>query len=288
MTLNKLKPLALGLMLGMGLLAAAAANCTDGDRAGRGVSGNVLRATLDNGLRVVIVHDTLAPMVTTQITYLAGGYQTPKGFPGTAHALEHMMFRDSKGMTGAQLNEMTGKMGGDNNAFTTNDATQYYFVAPAAYLDVLLHIEASRMRGAELSDEGLGAGEGRDRAGGLARHFRSGFPRVREGRGHPVCGHRLCRADPLGTRPSFDKTTSATLQKFYNDWYQPNNAIFVIVGDVDPAATLAQVKRCSAASPKASRPRARRSSWSRSSRRRSAAPRRMPPAPCSSSIACRA
>src|SRR5581483_4643087 len=77
----------------------------------------VTRATLDNGLRVVIVRDTLAPMVTTQITYLAGGYETPKGFPGTAHALEHMMFRDAKGLTGAQLNEITGKMGADNNAF---------------------------------------------------------------------------------------------------------------------------------------------------------------------------
>ena len=153
MTLNKLKPLAWSLMLGLGVLAgtchAHAAAATEQSAQ----SGNVLRATLDNGLRVVIVHDTLAPMVTTQITYLAGGYQTPKGFPGTAHALEHMMFRDSAGMSGAQLNEMTGKMGGDNNAFTTNDATQYYFVAPSAYLDVLLHIEATRMRGAKMTDK---------------------------------------------------------------------------------------------------------------------------------------
>src|SRR5690348_17099223 len=106
---------------------------------------NVTRATLDNGLRVVIVRDTLSAMVTTQITYLAGGYETPRGYPGTAHALEHMMFRDAKGLTGAQLNEMTGKMGGDNNAFTTADATQYYFVAPAQYLDILLHIESTRI-----------------------------------------------------------------------------------------------------------------------------------------------
>src|ERR1700722_6394418 len=138
MKLQKLKTLTWSVLLGMGMLGGAA-HGAPATPAASSQSSNVLRATLKNGLRVVIVRDTLAPMVTTQITYLAGGYEAPKGFPGTAHALEHMMFRDSTGMTGAQLNEMTGKMGGDNNAFTTNDATQYYFVAPSAYLDILLH-----------------------------------------------------------------------------------------------------------------------------------------------------
>ena len=240
MTVNKLKPLACSLMLGMGLLAGSALAAAT--PAAVAANGNVLRATLDNGLRVVIVHDSLAPMVTTQITYLAGGYQTPKGFPGTAHALEHMMFRDSKGMTGAQLNEMTGKMGGDNNAFTTNDATQYYFVAPSAYLDVLLQIEAARMRGAELGPKDWALEKGaieqevsRDISDPGFLAFEKAEDLLYGGTGYA--------ADPLGTRPSFDKTTPATLHTFYNDWYQPNNAIFVIVGDIDPAATLNQVKQ---------------------------------------------
>ncbi|TAM02108.1 MAG: insulinase family protein, partial [Rhodanobacter sp.] len=240
MTINKLKPLAWSLMLGLGLLAGHAVAATTPES---GVpSGNVLRTTLDNGLRVVIVHDSLAPMVTTQITYLAGGYQTPKGFPGTAHALEHMMFRDSKGLSGAQLNEMTGKMGGDNNAFTTNDATQYYFVAPAAYLDVLLHIEASRMRGAELGPKDWGLEKGAIEQEVSRDISDPGFLAFEKAEGILYAGTGYA-ADPLGTRPSFDKTTPSTLQKFYNDWYQPNNAILVIVGDVDPAATLKQVKQ---------------------------------------------
>ncbi|MEO8809787.1 MAG: pitrilysin family protein [Rhodanobacter sp.] len=240
MSINKFKPLAFGLMLGLGLLAGnAVATPTPASAV---PNGNVLRATLDNGLRVVIVHDSLAPMVTTQITYLGGGYQTPKGYPGTAHALEHMMFRDSKGMTGSQLNEMTGKMGGDNNAFTTNDATQYYFVAPSAYLDVLLHIEASRMRGAGLSSKDWALEKGAIEQEVSRDISDPGFLAFEKAEGilYADTGYA---ADPLGTRPSFDKTTSAILQKFYNDWYQPNNAIFVIVGDVDPAATLAQVKQ---------------------------------------------
>src|SRR6185437_15333332 len=117
---GKLAPLALGILLGLGLTCGGvqAVWAADATATSTAQNTNVTRATLDNGLRVVIVRDTLAPMVTTQITYLAGSYETPKGYPGTAHALEHMLFRNSAGLTGAQLNEMTGKMGADNNAFT--------------------------------------------------------------------------------------------------------------------------------------------------------------------------
>src|SRR5581483_12512434 len=97
MTSSPFKTLAWSILLGMGLATAGLPARADAPAAAKAVANdsNVLRATLDNGLRVVIVRETLSPMVTTQITYLAGGYQTPEGFPGTAHALEHMMFRDS-------------------------------------------------------------------------------------------------------------------------------------------------------------------------------------------------
>jgi len=231
MRFHHLTPLSLGLVLWVGMPGPTPPSSAD-----------LVRDTLPNGLRVVIVHDALAPMVTTEITYLTGGYETPKGFPGTAHALEHMLFRDSRGLTGAQLNEITGKMGGDNNAFTTNDATQYYFVAPSAYLDILLRIEAARMRGALLTDKDWNLEKGaieQEVSRDISQPDYLAFMQAEA----DLYGGTGYENDPLGTRPSFDSTTSKTLRQFYDDWYQPNNAVFVIVGDVDPRATLARVKQ---------------------------------------------
>lgn len=205
-----------GILLGLG--SAAGGFCAahaDGAAIAIPASGDVMRATLDNGLRVVVVRDTLAPMVITQITYLAGSYEAPDGFPGTAHALEHMMFRDSKGMTGAQLDEMVCKMGAEDNAFTTNDATQFYFVAPAQYLDVLLHIEATRMRGAQLTGRDWALEKGAIEQE-VSRDISDPGQLALEQAEQTLYAGTGYAEDTLGTRPSFDKTTSAILRKFYD------------------------------------------------------------------------
>jgi zinc protease len=106
-----------------------------------------LRATLSNGLRVIIVRNPLAPVVTTIINYRVGSDECPAGFPGRAHALEHMMFRGSPGLSADQLAGVTAAVGGDSNADTQQAVTQYFFTVPVEDLDIALRIEAIRMRG---------------------------------------------------------------------------------------------------------------------------------------------
>lgn len=206
------------------------------------ISGEtVLKATLKNGLRVVIVRNPLAPVVTTEINYLVGSDETPAGFPGTAHALEHMMFRGSPGLSAAQLADITAAMGGDFNADTQQMVTQYFFTVPSEDLDVALHIEAIRMRGItstdSLWDKERGAIE-QEVAQDLSNPQYVFFTKLLKAmfEGTPYA------QDALGTRPSFDKTSGDMLKEFHETWYVPNNAILVIVGDVQPEKALAKVK----------------------------------------------
>ena len=202
---------------------------------------NVLRATLKNGLRVVIVPDKLAPVATTVMNYLVGSNEAPAGFPGMAHAEEHMMFRGSSNLSADQLAEISASMGGQFNADTQQTVTQYFFTVPSEETDLALHIESERMRGAlntdALWDKERGAIE-QEVAADLSNPTYSFYTKLLTS----MFGGTPYEHDALGTRPSFDKTTGGMLHQFYDQWYAPNNAILIIAGDVDPQKTLVTVK----------------------------------------------
>ncbi len=201
---------------------------------------NVLRTTLPNGLQVIIVRNPLAPVVTTMVNYRVGADECPADFPGMAHATEHMMFRGSPGLSADQLADISAALGGDFDADTQHPVTQYVFTTPVEHLDVALHVEAARMQdlvpSEELWDKERGAIEqevAQDLSNPEYVFYIKLLATMFKGTPYDQTG--------LGTRPSFDKTTDAMLRKFHNTWYAPNNAILIIVGDVQPAQALEQV-----------------------------------------------
>src|SRR5437660_6535835 len=109
----------------------------------------VTRAPLDNGMRVVIIRDPLAPVVTVESNYLAGGNDTPEGLPETAHAQEHMTFRGCQGVTADQIAAIYAQLGGLSNADTQQNITQYFVTLPSQDLDVALRLDAACMAGVE-------------------------------------------------------------------------------------------------------------------------------------------
>jgi zinc protease len=222
-----------GLLLGWTVPEAAAAVSPEPD--------SVVRATLNNGLRVIIVRNTLAPVVSTSINYLVGADETPPGFPGMAHAQEHMMFRGSPGLTADQLANIGSIMGGSFNADTRQTVTQYYYTVPSEDLDVALHIEALRMRGVLDTrkdwDQERGAIE-QEVAQDLSNPQYILFTRLRAA----MFAGTSYAHDALGTKPSFDKTTAMMLKSFHDQWYAPNNAILVVAGNLDPATALVKIR----------------------------------------------
>ncbi len=202
----------------------------------------VVRATLANGLRVILVVDRLAPVAAVQVNYLVGSNETPKEFPGTAHALEHMMFRGSPGLTADQLATIMAALGGASNADTQQTVTQYFVTTPVEEVATALQVEAVRMRGV-LTDDALWAKERgaieQEVAQDLSEPMYIFHTRLlaRMFAGTPYA------TDSLGDKASFDKTTGAMLNAFHRQWYGPNNAILLVVGDIDPAATMTVVRQ---------------------------------------------
>jgi zinc protease len=230
----------------MSVLRVVALICTSvfvlaaGPAAARDTS-EVTKATLPNGLRVVIVRNTIAPVVSTVLTYLVGSRDDPANVPGMAHANEHMMFRGTKDLSTAELGTIATALGGTFNAQTTETRTEYQFTVPSADLDYVLHIESDRMRDilalqSQWQNE-RGAIEqevARDETAPGNDFFSDAAAIAFRGTVYEHAG--------VGTKAAFDRLTGPEIKAFHDKWYAPNNAVLVIAGDVDAAKTLDAVR----------------------------------------------
>lgn len=219
-----------GILALLGWQAVAPAQRTD-----------ITRVTLDNGLRVVVIRDPLAPVATLEENYLVGGNEVPAASPGLAHAQEHMAFRGCSGLSADQIAAIYAQLGGFMDAQTQQNTTQYYVTVPSQDLDLAMRIDAACMTEVEDSQEQWAEERGaieQEVASDLSNPTYEFVTRLN----HDLFAGTPYEQDALGTKASFDKTTGAMLKDFYRQWYAPNNAILVITGDVDPVNVLSKVK----------------------------------------------
>lgn len=199
--------------------------------------------TLENGLKVVVREDHRAPVAVAQVWYKVGSTKEPRGITGISHALEHMMFQGTPTLPGDGFATLISQYGGNNNAFTAEDFTAYYEELDATNLAVSFQAEADRMTNLVLSPESFAKEiqvvieERRMRTDDNPQNLTwERFMAVANPMGpyhHPV----------IGWQNDLDQMKIEDLRQWYQQWYAPNNAIIVVVGDVNADKVFAMVKQ---------------------------------------------
>jgi zinc protease len=203
-------------------------------------SANVVRATLANGMHVILLRDELAPVATTLMTYGVGADDDT--MPGIAHATEHMLFRGTETLSAGQLADIAARMGAEYNAFTSDQFTLYYYKLPSPYVDLALHIEADRMTHAAIRPSDWATERGAIEQEIRAQESQPMYKIGTALRQTFFAGMPFAKASG-GTVPSFEKMTAAEIRAFYKTWYKPGNATLIVAGDIDPQRTLASIHR---------------------------------------------
>jgi len=189
---------------------------------------------LANGLKIVVKEDHRSPVVISQIWYKAGSIDELNGTTGVAHVLEHMMFKGTKNISSGEFSKKIAAVGGRDNAFTSRDYTGYFQQLHKSKLALAMKLEADRMRNLILTEEEF------------AKEIKVVMEERRlrtDDQPHALVYEKMMsvayqshpyRRPIIGWMNDLENMTVGDAQEWYDRWYAPNNAVLVLVGDVDP------------------------------------------------------
>ena len=233
LSFRRTAPIDFALSRTFGAALIAAATLVAGAASAQGIK--VDNVTLSNGLELVIIPDRRAPVVTHMIWYKVGSADETAGKSGLAHFLEHLMFKGTAKHPAGEFSKVVARIGGQENAFTSDDYTGYFQRVPSEQLKTVMEFEADRMTGLQLTDEVVLP----ERNVILEEHNQrvGNNPRARLGEqidaalflnhpyGRPIIGWRI----------EMEELSRDDALNFYRRFYGPNGAVVVIAGDVEPA-----------------------------------------------------
>ncbi len=199
--------------------------------------------TLDNGMQVIVEVDNRSPVVVHQVWYKVGSISEHDGITGISHVLEHMMFKGTATREAGEFSEIVARNGGQENAFTSKEYTGYYQQIAADRLELVMELEADRMRNIKLEES-----EFRKEVQVVKEERRTRTddrPRSALYEQFMATAYQTSpdRLPVIGWPRDLDELELEDLQKWYLQWYAPNNAALIVVGDVDPEHVLDLAKK---------------------------------------------
>ena len=194
---------------------------------------DIKERTLANGLKVYSVKDNSSPTVAVQMWYNVGSKNDPAGRNGFAHLFEHLMFKSTKNMKSEQMDRLTEDVGGENNASTSDDVTNYFEVIPSNYLETLIWAEAERLSNLNVDDPNF-----KSERAVVEEEFRQSIQAQPYGQFHEYIQKLSYTTHPykrttIGTIEDLDTATLKDVQDFHSTYYRPDNANLIVVGDFE-------------------------------------------------------
>lgn len=203
----------------------------------------VYEASLANGLKVILLENHKAPLVTIQVWYRVGSRNEPWGKTGLSHLLEHMMFKGSKRFRAEDFVRMIRENGGHNNAFTSRDYTAYFVNMSADHVAVPLELEADRMGNAIFDEKEFATEkkvvieERRLRTEDNPQSYLYEQVFATAYQVHPY------HWPIIGWMEDLERITLADVKAYYHRYYKPSNAFLVVAGDFNRKELLTQIEK---------------------------------------------
>jgi zinc protease len=189
--------------------------------------------TLGNGMEVVVVPNRRAPVVAHWVWYRVGTADSPVGKSGLPHFLEHLMFKGTERIPPGEFSKIVARHGGNDNAVTSYDFTAYFQMIAKDRLPLVMEMEADRMANLRLSDaevypeRDVVLEERRQRVENEPASILGEQLAAAQWLHHPY------RLPVIGWMHEIAGYTREDCERFYDRWYAPNNAVLIVVGDVD-------------------------------------------------------
>ena len=207
------------------------------------VEANPREFDLPNGLRLIVKEDHRAPTVVHQVWYRAGSMDEAPGTTGVAHVLEHMMFKGTRRLGPEEFSRLVSEAGGRENAFTSTDYTAYHQQVHRDRLPLMMRLEADRMVNLVVRPEEFAREikvvmeERRWRYEDQPRSLLYENLLATAFAAHPY------KSPTIGWMQDLENMSWRDALAWYRQWYAPNNAVVVVVGDVEPEQVFAWARR---------------------------------------------